>query len=307
MGSFTASTDIPCYVFPTNLSDAPSFVADSISHEVGHTLGLSHDSTKKAEYYPGSNGWGPIMGAPYQQELSQWSKGEYSGALNKEDDLKILASTLKYKSDDVGSTIGSAKALQYKAAGLLWEGTIEKSNDVDYYSFVYDGSESYMSIGGIKGVTNLDVVVKLYDSKKGLLATFDPQDTNYVTFDLTKLEQGKYYISVAGTGRSANGKEIYSDYGSLGYYQIRTGALSDFMDGYEPNYTYAKAYDLGTLVEEFSDMNMRLGLDSSEEWFKFKLPVSADDSDKIVVKYEHTDKEVDIDINLFNSQGQYAR
>lgn len=30
----------------------------------------------------GANGWAPIMGVGYYQELTQWSKGEYAGANN---------------------------------------------------------------------------------------------------------------------------------------------------------------------------------------------------------------------------------
>ena len=62
-----------------------------ISHEVGHTFGLSHDGTSQASYYAGAKGWGPIMGASYGRRASHWSTGEYADANNPEDDTAIIA------------------------------------------------------------------------------------------------------------------------------------------------------------------------------------------------------------------------
>ncbi|MEZ0216588.1 MAG: zinc-dependent metalloprotease family protein, partial [Rariglobus sp.] len=101
------SDNVPCWVFTSQLAYDPKSVAEAISHEIGHTLGLSHDGLKDAggvtveDYYnghgTGATGWAPIMGTAYYQPLSQWSRGEYvSGANvanNTEDDLTIIASS----------------------------------------------------------------------------------------------------------------------------------------------------------------------------------------------------------------------
>ena len=85
-----------------------------MSHEVGHTLGLSHDGvTGGPEYYEGHNGWASIMGVGYYQELTQWSSGQYSGASNTQDDLAIITGNngFGYRSDDYGSSLSTASSL----------------------------------------------------------------------------------------------------------------------------------------------------------------------------------------------------
>lgn len=79
----------PALVFGPGVSHNGKWVGEAISHEVGHNLGLNHDGTSVKGYYGGvDNGrWAPIMGAAYGNPISQWSKGEYPDANNKEDDL----------------------------------------------------------------------------------------------------------------------------------------------------------------------------------------------------------------------------
>jgi hypothetical protein len=77
----------PALVFYDKLgSGNEKNVAEAISHEAGHNMGLSHDGTASVGYYQGhgsgATGWAPIMGVGYYQALVQWSKGEYSGANN---------------------------------------------------------------------------------------------------------------------------------------------------------------------------------------------------------------------------------
>lgn len=64
VGSF--GTQNPCLVFQKPLYSDIKVVANAISHELGHSLGLLHDGTNqehgKYEYFTGyGNVWGPIM------------------------------------------------------------------------------------------------------------------------------------------------------------------------------------------------------------------------------------------------------
>ncbi|WP_105566725.1 Ig-like domain-containing protein [Microbacterium halophytorum] len=87
-------------VFPTGASEtgdpadaAAKDVAFTATHESGHNFGLSHHGFDAEEYYVPEGGlWGPIMGAPYNNPISQWSDGSYAGASNPEqDDLAVIS------------------------------------------------------------------------------------------------------------------------------------------------------------------------------------------------------------------------
>ncbi len=221
VNSFTADSDTPAYVFSKEFSAAKN-VAEEVSHEVGHTLGLSHDGYPKGEYYPGANGWAPIMGNGHSQPLTQWSKGEYVGATNKQDDLKIIATRngFGYRSDDFGNTTAKAKTISVATSGVCANGIVEKNTDVDCFKFEYGGGKLTLNVGGIKSITNLDALVKLYDASGKLLQTFDPSDSLSATVEMTGRAVGTYCLSVEGTGLKKNGSVIYTDYGSLGQYWI---------------------------------------------------------------------------------------
>ena len=60
------------------------------SHEVGHTVGLSHDGNSSTSYYSGHGNWAPIMGSGYNRNVTQWSKGEYANANQLQNDLTII-------------------------------------------------------------------------------------------------------------------------------------------------------------------------------------------------------------------------
>ncbi len=123
VGSFNWDGDTVCWCF---YSDG-KFGAEVCAHEVGHTVGLSHDghnypdSRGHEEYSTGQGsgdtGWAPIMGAGYYENLTQWSKGEYLYPSNTEDDLSIITNnnnTVAYRADDYGSTFATAGYLEFR-------------------------------------------------------------------------------------------------------------------------------------------------------------------------------------------------
>ena len=114
VGSFSWSSDTPCFAFTAQLGNGnEKYTAEAITHEAGHTVGLYHDGvTGGSAYYSGHNGWAPIMGVGYYQGLVQWSKGEYPGANNTEDDLAIMTGYgFTVRPDDHANTLAAATPL----------------------------------------------------------------------------------------------------------------------------------------------------------------------------------------------------
>jgi len=95
---FDASFDHSAFVFTLNRS--PRVIAEAAAHEAGHTLALRHDgdSATGSEYYDGHGQWAPIMGRSIDvaTPITQWSRGEYAGATNGEDDIGVIASYVGY-------------------------------------------------------------------------------------------------------------------------------------------------------------------------------------------------------------------
>ena len=104
----------PAWVFTQGFSDNSKWLAEAVSHEVGHNLSLRHDGlTTGAGYYDGANNdnWAPIMGVGYNQPISQWSKGDYTNANNTtQDDLALMATAARipFRSDEAGGTTATA-------------------------------------------------------------------------------------------------------------------------------------------------------------------------------------------------------
>jgi hypothetical protein len=109
LGSYAGNYQEPCWVFKSSIKEA----GEAGSHEIGHTLFLSHDgggSPNQGTYYKGVTGgvWAPIMGQSYSKTVSQFSKGEYAGSNNTEDDLSVIGSFLDLVDDGhqgAGTTI----------------------------------------------------------------------------------------------------------------------------------------------------------------------------------------------------------
>ncbi|MFH7241963.1 MAG: CARDB domain-containing protein [Spirulina sp.] len=229
--SFNWNTDTPTFIFSKNLYGGDKSIAEAVSHEVGHTLGLSHDGDPTNEYYAGHGtgvtGWASIMGVGYYQELTQWSKGEYYGATRQEDDLYIIITQngFGYRKDDYSDLRTTASRLFFSGSNVQTYGIIEQNTDVDWFKFYSSTGKIALNVTPFSRGANLDVLVKLYNSLGQLIQTVNPIDNISAALNVA-LAAGDYYISVEGTGKAASGSDYgYTQYGSLGQYSI-TGTIS---------------------------------------------------------------------------------
>lgn len=99
VGSFNWGDNTPCFVFSDKLSYIPSYIGDIVAHEVGHTVGLDHQSLWDANCmlltkYRESC----IMGYPYNTPTPKWSVGfTQISCTTKQNDTLFLASKFQLK------------------------------------------------------------------------------------------------------------------------------------------------------------------------------------------------------------------
>ena len=250
VGSFNSTGDTVCWSFYSTGKSA----AEVVSHEVGHTLGLSHDgrNTPSEGYYgghgSGETGWAPIMGVGYYQNLVQWSKGEYTSANNTEDDLSIITNnnnSVAYRADDYGATFATAGYLEILANNSVSnEGIIETSTDFDAFRFTTAGGAVSLTVSVVSASPNLDILAEIFTSAGVLVATANPDAALSATVAAT-LAAGDYTLRVSGVGRGDPLVDGYTAYDSLGAYLI-TGTVAG---GVKPDrFTIAENTANGTAV-----------------------------------------------------------
>ncbi len=232
LGTFDRTTDHPRYqpafVFPHRLYDNTKYIAEAVSHEAGHNLGLAHDGTDSAGYYQGHGSWAPIMGSGYTKPIVQWSTGEYADANNTEADFDVIASnggTLV--ADDHGDTSASATALG-SGPTLAASGLIASDADVDVFRVDLAAGAASFSALPAPVSPNLDILLELRNSAGAVLASNNPASAT-VSSDVasglsasvsTTLASGTHYLFVSGVGAGLPASSGYSGYGSLGRYNL---------------------------------------------------------------------------------------
>ena len=228
-GSFTWGDDTPGFVFSDRLGFT-KYIAECVSHESGHSVGLSHQSRYNGsctltETYntgngTGETGWAPVMGNSYNRNMTGWNDGPTPyGCANTQDNLTIITSVngFTYRTDDY-SEVMNASTTNLNTS-FSKDGIITTTVDKDAFKYVVtDNSVFHMdvtpySVGSDHSGANLDVQVQLYNGNT-LVRTYNPTSSMSVTIDTT-LNAGTYYFLVSGAGN-----EYVSDYGSLGSYTI---------------------------------------------------------------------------------------
>jgi PKD repeat protein len=225
--SFSWNSDTPCFVFPAQLGNGdPKFVAEASSHETGHCTGLSHDGAAGGTiYYAGHgdfpNSWAPIMGNSYYSEVTQFSRGEYTGANNLEDDLAIIDTYIPRSPDLAGDDILTAVPLAgpvFSATGL-----IQSRTDADLYRVDAAAGTLNFTVSPASPDSNLDISLGLYNGAGSLLTSSNPAASLGATLNAV-VSAGTYYLAVDGAG-FGTGSTGYTDYDSLGQFSL-SGTLT---------------------------------------------------------------------------------
>ncbi len=215
---FRSRSSAPAWVFTDGVGDSPKRIAEAASHEAGHTLGLQHDGDDRSrDYSVGRDGWAPIMGAGYYEPVTQWSRGEYAGATNREDDLSLVGRHLRRRADE------SSPAAPGRLDGRT--GYITAAGDVDAVLLGGCTAGTLVRVEPAAAATNLDVRATLVDGRGTVVAVSDPASRAVSVERATGMDaalrvpttSGGWRVLVRGTGRGA----AYPAYGSLGAYRVR--------------------------------------------------------------------------------------
>ena len=250
LDTFTYSADIPAFVFSDDVKKFSTYhqkiqtIAASVAHEVGHTLGLKHNSdSTSGEYsngivmFPTASGaraydrWIPMMGGTYVftytdngnvryvREFYQWSDGNFPKSTYQENSLAKISGILGYRVDDhPGTTVLAPKGNVFSTTGK-----IERNTDSDIFSFTLDVKSSVtitvaagVDIAGVQvsSLLHRATVAGTGISPNAKVATADTLTT---THTLTGLAPGTYTITVTGAPVAVANN---SKYGSIGSYSL---------------------------------------------------------------------------------------
>eukprot|EP01063_Lacrimia_lanifica_P022334 TRINITY_DN2996_c0_g1_i7.p1 TRINITY_DN2996_c0_g1~~TRINITY_DN2996_c0_g1_i7.p1 ORF type:complete len:638 (+),score=275.50 TRINITY_DN2996_c0_g1_i7:54-1967(+) len=203
----------------------------TVMHEVGHMLGLNHDGKRRVSAYFGgfeAYEWVPVMGnylegvRTWADPLFQWSRGEYDGAKNREDDLAIIAGKVGRRADDVVGHADLAVGAGGVVAAADNAGSIGGADDADAFRFrVAAGGDVDLTVaraGHVWGAM-LDVDATLRAVGGAVVAQANPVKERDARVAASGLAAGDYELVVRG-GAEGTPAEGFSAYSSIGKYTI---------------------------------------------------------------------------------------
>jgi hypothetical protein len=213
INAFTNSIVNTAYIFPKNLGNGtPRYVADAVSHEIGHSFGLQHQSQYSggnlvATYYSGpGDGTAPIMGNSYNATRSMWWYGTSTSPTTYQNDMAVIAGPTNgfgYRTDDHGNTTTTASTLTVTGTGdVSGSGLIGLMTDLDYFSFVTGSGTITLNVSVDIPFNILDSRLELRDASGNIVASADPS-TEFGATITYNAGAGTYYLVVASHGISA--------------------------------------------------------------------------------------------------------
>jgi len=235
VNSFSWGDDTPCFVFSALLNYNTKNIAEAISHEAGHTLGLRHQSSydancvKTAEYNAGrgtgETSWAPIMGVGYSRNLTTWYNGQSTLGCNiYQNDLDVITNAtngVTYRTDYKPTTFTDAPDQPFTSNQFTTNSILVKNTDQDLFKFtmpslkIFQLSAVPFNVGSGNAGANLDMKVTLYDSTQTALNTYSSVSSLSVLIDTT-LKAGTYYFKIEGVGNTNA-----PDYAIIGSYSVQ--------------------------------------------------------------------------------------
>ena len=201
-----------------------------IGHESGHGLGMGHDGGDNGgEYFNGFSEfqWTPLMGNVWPGDrwaegLFQWSKGEYTSATQKQDDLADHQSSVCRTSTTTSRPRGRSP-LKGRWFVARRTGARSLSNtDTDSWTFrvAAGGGRAMLKINRIedRGGGMLDVDASIVDSTEKVMAQNNAMVARSSTLNVD-LPAGDYTLIVKGGGEGTPARG-FSNYSSVGLYAI---------------------------------------------------------------------------------------
>jgi hypothetical protein len=211
-GSFEWGDETPAFVFTSMLSNNPVWIAESISHQVGHAMGLSHHPVSQEQGTilvaqdggsgKGCTGWAPIMGVSFYKNRTTWHTGWAGpkGELWQDDMARIAAVVGGYTEDEPEGhfEVKSNQPNVFKISGVL-----HRYDDVDTYTITIPESGRLIlqvnPIGIDSNYTKANVHLRLQCiSQTGILVQQFYQKDQLDAKGQLILKAGTYTLAIAG-------------------------------------------------------------------------------------------------------------
>ena len=228
INSWTWPREEPVWAFYNQLPQTPKAVAEAIAHEFGHALGLQHDGTTASPYYrghgDGETSWAPIMGAGYDANVTQWSRGDYDDANNRQDDISIITNSnnrITFREDDHVYGNDESTPLEIENGRIFGSGVIETATDRDTFNFTHDGGPVLLKVEPFAIGPNLDIAIELFSEESAFDPILELAPTDSLSVEISmELDAGTYFLDVDGGGHQPEEGQGFSQYGSVGQYTI---------------------------------------------------------------------------------------